>query len=48
VAEVAAKLPFDAAVVEAMVKGVPVVELDRPISDSLRELWRGLEEQLSR
>jgi MinD superfamily P-loop ATPase len=45
--EVAARLPFDPAVVEAMVKGVPVVELDRPISDSLRELWRGLEEQLS-
>jgi len=46
--DVAAKLPFDPAVVEAMVKGVPVVELDRPISDLLRALWKRLREQLSR
>jgi MinD superfamily P-loop ATPase len=46
-AEVAAKLPFDPAVVEAMVRGVPVVELDRPISDLLRALWELLRELLS-
>jgi MinD superfamily P-loop ATPase len=46
--EVAAKLPFDETAVEAMVKGVPVVELDSPLSDSLRELWKGLEEPLQK
>jgi MinD superfamily P-loop ATPase len=46
--EVTAKLPFDPAVVEAMVKGVPVVEMENPVSESLRTLWKGLEELLSK
>jgi MinD superfamily P-loop ATPase len=46
--EIAARLPFDPAAVDAMVKGVPVVELDSSLSDSLYELWKGLEEQLQK
>ncbi|MDM7934180.1 MAG: hypothetical protein QUS08_02170 [Methanothrix sp.] len=45
-ATVAARLPFEPGVVEAMVRGVPVVELDLPISSFIRELWISIEGQL--
>jgi MinD superfamily P-loop ATPase len=44
--ELAGKLPFDQAVVEAMVLGKPVVQLGGPAAEGLRELWRALEAHL--
>ncbi len=42
-AEVAGKLPFDPAVVEAMVLGKPVVELGGPAAEGIKDLWRALD-----
>jgi len=44
--EVAGKLPFDPAVVEAMVLGEPVVELGGPTAEGIKDLWRALEGHL--
>jgi len=39
--EVAARIPFDNAVTEAMIKGVPVVEFsDGKVSREIEKLWR--------
>jgi hypothetical protein len=43
---VAGKLPFDPAVVEAMVLGEPVVKLGGLAAEGIKELWRVLEAYL--
>jgi MinD superfamily P-loop ATPase len=45
-AEVAGKLPFDPAVIEAMVLGEPVVELGGLAAEGIKKLWRALEAYL--
>ncbi len=45
--EVVAMIPFDNAVTEAIVKGLPVVEYsDGLVSERIRDLWRRIEEVL--
>jgi len=44
--KVVGKLPFDPGVVEAMVRGEPVVELGGPAAEGIKDLWRALEEHL--
>jgi MinD superfamily P-loop ATPase len=44
--EIAGRLPFDTSVVEAMVQGRPVVELEGPASGAIKDLWRDLEPRL--
>jgi MinD superfamily P-loop ATPase len=46
--EVAARIPFDNIVTEAMVKGLPVVQYsDSPVSRQIKLLWRNIAERLS-
>jgi MinD superfamily P-loop ATPase len=44
--EVAGRLPFDTAVVEAMVQGRPVVEIGGPAAEAIKVLWTALETRL--
>jgi len=47
--EVAARIPFDNIVTEAMVKGLPVVQYDSdsPVSRQIKGLWRNIAERLA-
>jgi MinD superfamily P-loop ATPase len=44
--EVIGRLPFDTAVVDAMVAGRAVVEMYGPMGDAIKSLWRGVKMRL--
>jgi MinD superfamily P-loop ATPase len=44
--EVIGRLPFDTAVVDAMVAGRAVVEMDGPMGDAIKSLWRDVKMRL--
>jgi len=44
--EVVGRLPFDTTVVDAMVAGRAVVEMDGPMGDAIKSLWRGVKMRL--
>jgi MinD superfamily P-loop ATPase len=46
--EVAGKLPFDQAVVEAMILGEPVIQLGGPAAEGIEKLWRAVKAYIGR